>query len=420
MSTNTASPSSTIVPSVDRAPLAEEACIADLQKSVVSLKKKIADEERKLQRYRDEFFTIQNEMQSKGARGIARGNQIVLELAHQVIETCTSEKASAQVKRDIRDVLFTAVAVFGAPDIEMPEWLPLDPPEPKSLELLQAKNGGADNKFSKQSSFDFFDDEANHKTGADGDSDSSDDYEDPFASFFEELEQQSAEEAEEARRILRGGAVNVDDNEKRALRGLYLRLVSAVHPDLATDEDDRVERTQLAARINNAYKAGQFTVLLEIEEQLNKKKKSDAELSRYQFFIDEIKHLQETQRLLLEQLSRVKADFKKLKKSEIGETHKELKKYVKNGSINEEVLFNEVQEKGVPFVSLTKKLQRVNAGQDSLKMFKRWFKVHFYDSEDEYAEPPFLGDEDFEGMMEDLFTMSELSRKSNKKGARRR
>ena len=99
------------------------------------------------------------------------------------------------------------------------------------------------------------------------------------------------------------------------------------------------------------------------------------------------------QRLLLEQLSRVKGDFKKLKKSDIGSAHKELKKYAKNGAVSEEVLTNEVKEKAEPFISLATRLQLTNSGRNSFKTFRKWFAKSFYgfdgeelQTQDDFAE----------------------------------
>jgi hypothetical protein len=56
----------------------------------------------------------------------------------------------------------------------------------------------------------------------------------------------------------------------QSLREVYRKLVSALHPDRADDEADRVRRTVLMQRVNQAYEArdllGLFALQLEIEQ----------------------------------------------------------------------------------------------------------------------------------------------------------
>ena len=49
-----------------------------------------------------------------------------------------------------------------------------------------------------------------------------------------------------------------------ALKNLYRRIAKAIHPDLAIDEDEKVYRTELMARANDAYSHGDQAALTQI------------------------------------------------------------------------------------------------------------------------------------------------------------
>ena len=82
---------------------------------------------------------------------------------------------------------------------------------------------------------------------------------------------------EEARWRARSSHQAVDE-EKRSeakqpfipseeLKNLYRRVAKAVHPDLATDENERAYRTRLMARANAAYREGDMEALEQILDE---------------------------------------------------------------------------------------------------------------------------------------------------------
>jgi hypothetical protein len=57
--------------------------------------------------------------------------------------------------------------------------------------------------------------------------------------------------------------------QRSALRQLYRKLARALHPDLATDEDDRAFRTAQMAEVNAAYAQGNRAKLEQMERELD-------------------------------------------------------------------------------------------------------------------------------------------------------
>lgn len=59
---------------------------------------------------------------------------------------------------------------------------------------------------------------------------------------------------------------NHPENSRR-IRQTFLRLAEIFHPDLVTDDDTRMNHTEIMKEINRAYKEGDLARLLEIEKQ---------------------------------------------------------------------------------------------------------------------------------------------------------
>ena len=380
--------------------------MAELNKSIASLKKKITAEEKKLQAFRDEVASLHAESDRCMAPARQKIETTITKLGEIVCNACQSPRFSASNKQLIRDTLFDAISVLGSPQFELPEWLVLNPPEPESLKkklqnTVEANKSASD---TTQETFDFFDEE---KTN-----DSSED-EDPFGDYFEEFQRQEAEAQARTRKIFRGERLTVSEDEQRSLRALYLRLVTLVHPDLAPDDEDRLARNKLAAQINAAYKAGQLTVLLDIEEQVNRQQESEQRLARFKFFVDDIKHLEKTQTLLLQQLSRVKNDLKYLKKSGLGLAHKTLKSVFNHMKPSEKAALDESNQLCAPYDDLSEMLVKALDGTVNLETFRRWFFQTF-----QITQRNSRDNEEHEPMMEIFEEAVELFMKKNFKKAR--
>jgi chromosome segregation ATPase len=85
-----------------------------------------------------------------------------------------------------------------------------------------------------------------------------------------ERAQQAAREARELAEETRAGAGERKEQEPRAfhatpeLKRLYREIAKRIHPDLASDGDDRSRREQLMADANRAYESGDEAALLRI------------------------------------------------------------------------------------------------------------------------------------------------------------
>lgn len=64
--------------------------------------------------------------------------------------------------------------------------------------------------------------------------------------------------------LLDDDAEFVQDSPQKSLKSLYREVAKAIHPDLASDEEERRRRQELMATANRAYEAGERAVLEEI------------------------------------------------------------------------------------------------------------------------------------------------------------
>lgn len=64
--------------------------------------------------------------------------------------------------------------------------------------------------------------------------------------------------------LLDDDAEFVQDSPQKSLKSLYREVAKAIHPDLASDEEERRRRQELMATANQAYEAGERAVLEEI------------------------------------------------------------------------------------------------------------------------------------------------------------
>jgi hypothetical protein len=95
----------------------------------------------------------------------------------------------------------------------------------------------------------------------------------------------------------------------RAVREIFRKLVSELHPDRETDPQEHARKTELMQRVNQAYKAGDLLALLELQlsiEQIDPKAlagMAEQQLKHY------IHVLEEQSRRLREELKEFVAHF---------------------------------------------------------------------------------------------------------------
>ncbi|NVO85321.1 hypothetical protein [Hymenobacter terrestris] len=61
-----------------------------------------------------------------------------------------------------------------------------------------------------------------------------------------------------------------EQNITQAVRTLYMDLVKHLHPDREPDEDEKIRKTELLARVTTAYKANELLTLLRLQLELNR------------------------------------------------------------------------------------------------------------------------------------------------------
>jgi hypothetical protein len=102
------------------------------------------------------------------------------------------------------------------------------------------------------------------------------------------------------------------DSGKESIRDVFRRLVLALHPDRAANENERGQRTELMKEVTQAYQAGDLASLLEAEQRwLAGAHDATSGLSAGA----QVRVLERAVMELKEQLRRLRAEIKELKRS---------------------------------------------------------------------------------------------------------
>ena len=125
-------------------------------------------------------------------------------------------------------------------------------------------------------------------------------------------------------------AVKPDDVEQQAIRKVFVGLAGRFHPDKAENEAESKLFHDLMQSINNAYQRGDMAELLDIKTRFASYQTSDAGTSDYDIPIldaldEQILRCRNEVNLLDAQIVRLKAEFKNLKDSDLGNLVKQNK-----------------------------------------------------------------------------------------------
>jgi hypothetical protein len=115
------------------------------------------------------------------------------------------------------------------------------------------------------------------------------------------MEQARDQEDRHKQRASKRGSTAVG---KQSLREIYRRLASAIHPDREHDPQRRAEKTELMQTINRAYAANDLLSLLELQLELLSEEVAHRQTGT--------QRLREYNKLLSEQLSRLRAELQEL------------------------------------------------------------------------------------------------------------
>jgi hypothetical protein len=112
----------------------------------------------------------------------------------------------------------------------------------------------------------------------------------------------------------------LDQDERKAftpsdeLKNLFRKVAKTIHPDLATNEDERAYRTLLMARANAAYKNGDMEAL---EKILFEWEHREENLNQDESHPDEIDQLDKKIAQIMARLAEIKLKIEELKNSEL-------------------------------------------------------------------------------------------------------
>ncbi|GAB4347809.1 MAG: hypothetical protein OHK0038_27580 [Flammeovirgaceae bacterium] len=130
--------------------------------------------------------------------------------------------------------------------------------------------------------------------------------------------------------ILKASIPQVDENERKAIRKLFVKIANHLHPDKAKDKSQEEYLHQLMQKANEAYKRNDIATLLEMEEKFvksNEPYEMPSENNALFSLIDE-KILMKKQELemLLSQKKRLKTEINNINQSPIGQFIKDFAK----------------------------------------------------------------------------------------------
>lgn len=131
-------------------------------------------------------------------------------------------------------------------------------------------------------------------------------------------------------------AVKPNEVEQQAIRKVFVGLAGRFHPDKAENEAEAKLFHDLMQSINNAYQRGDMAELLDIKARFAAYQTSDAGTSEYDIPIldvldEQILRCRNEVSLLDAQIVRLKAEFKNLKDSDLGNIVKQNKQAEKYG-----------------------------------------------------------------------------------------
>ncbi len=121
----------------------------------------------------------------------------------------------------------------------------------------------------------------------------------------------------------------IDREEQKKIRQLYLKLADVFHPDKVLDATDKEYRTEVMKEINQAYQAGDLATLLTIEKQHQMgeiiDRNNEDDLAR------RCERLEQENEFLKSQLNHIKDEIKNTKKTREGSMVAEYRKLTKAG-----------------------------------------------------------------------------------------
>lgn len=299
--------------SLEREPLAEERVITRLTKEIRDLNRKIRAEDSKCAKLRATSVEIKERIAAEIEPARELLQLAIDEWAQQAVRVAALPRVSVRLKRRLGDLYWFFVGEQMEPRGELPAWFLADPTNTKMVE--------ADEDCESDLEDDGFGDDEEELDAM---------FEEAIGAAFGE-DGKARERLEESIKLWRGEGRDLTGTEQRELRKIYVRLAQLVHPDRANSEEERNRRTALMQQVNNAYRCGLATVLLEIEAAELRHERSGAGCVAVVAAEAEIEGLKERVTGLKGQLKRARVALRDLKESPMGEIVLDFQRMVKGG-----------------------------------------------------------------------------------------
>jgi predicted nuclease with TOPRIM domain len=124
-------------------------------------------------------------------------------------------------------------------------------------------------------------------------------------------------------------APQVDPDELKKIRKIFLKLANVFHPDKMLDDDDREYRTEIMKEINQAYKAGDLAKLLAIEKKHDMGETIDRDNEND--LVRRCAQIEQENEVLNSQFANLKEEVRQTKNTQEGAIVTEYKKMTKHG-----------------------------------------------------------------------------------------
>ncbi len=121
----------------------------------------------------------------------------------------------------------------------------------------------------------------------------------------------------------------IDRDELKKIRQLFLRLADVFHPDKTLDEKDREYRTEVMKEINQAYQAGDLAKLLAIEKQHQMGEIIDRDNA--DDLMQRCARIERENEFLNQQFANIKQEIRETKNTPQGSIVSEYRKLTKSG-----------------------------------------------------------------------------------------
>jgi hypothetical protein len=347
--------------------LSVESSVEGIRKQLEKRIKKLRSQVKSQQKKNEDYRLSAKEIGEKKLRSYTESREQLLSTLNSVREQVIAASANKSFPNEIISELIQMLDgayLQNGVDPHFPEYFSFSPPRPwgKKIDKSSSKTSDQEKAFFEE----MF---AKGGIGEEMFGEEEDEDDDLFSEAMKSQRKKFEEEAKLWRGEERGRPKGESATE---LRKLFISLARRVHPDTISDPNKRRAADEFMKRVNEAYRRGDVHQMLELQSDLENEVFITTTSTNFGGDIFSIE-LQKQVDLLTNQLAELKADLKKLKKTDLGKSLSSEVRMQKKGFITEDyqtVMLREMEEE---LSELNAKLSQTLSNKITPKIFTKWF-----------------------------------------------